>query len=90
MMNRVRNADSVALMGAVVGVPSAVIGWWTLKANRIVVMDQGRVVATGSHEDLMRQGGLYAQLADLQFSTPGSEPDNIEPIAPSASARSAG
>jgi ATP-binding cassette subfamily B protein len=61
-----------------------------LKANRIVVMDQGRVVATGSHEDLMRQGGLYAQLADLQFSTPGSEPDNIEPIAPSASARSAG
>ncbi len=62
-----------------------------LKANRIVVMDQGRVVATGSHEDLMRQGGLYAQLADLQFSTPGStEADNVEPIAPSASARSAG
>jgi ATP-binding cassette, subfamily B, bacterial len=65
-----------------------------LKANRIVVMDQGRVVATGSHEDLMRQGGLYARLAELQFSTPAgtASPDDaeIESIGPSASARSAG
>jgi len=36
MMNRARNADSVALIGAIIGVPSAVIGWWTLKANRLV------------------------------------------------------
>jgi ATP-binding cassette subfamily B protein len=38
-----------------------------LKADRIVVMDQGRIVAEGSHEALMAEGGLYADLAKLQF-----------------------
>ncbi len=38
-----------------------------LKADRIVVMDEGRVVALGSHEALMAEGGLYARLAALQF-----------------------
>ncbi len=38
-----------------------------LNADRIVVLDGGRVVATGSHGDLIRQGGLYARLAALQF-----------------------
>jgi ATP-binding cassette subfamily B protein len=30
-------------------------------------MEQGRVVAEGTHEELMSQGGLYARLAKLQF-----------------------
>lgn len=39
MMDRLRNADTVALAGAVVGVPSVFLGWWTFKANRIVSGD---------------------------------------------------
>ncbi|MCK6452230.1 MAG: ATP-binding cassette domain-containing protein [Alphaproteobacteria bacterium] len=38
-----------------------------LKAGRIVVLDHGRVVATGNHGELISEGGLYARLAKLQF-----------------------
>ena len=38
-----------------------------LRADRIVVIDAGRIVAEGTHAALIAQGGLYAELARLQF-----------------------
>lgn len=37
------------------------------KADRIIVMDEGRVVSTGAHDALVSEDGLYARLARLQF-----------------------
>ena len=38
-----------------------------LKADRILVMDHGRIVEEGTHQSLVRQDGIYARLARLQF-----------------------
>ncbi len=44
-----------------------------LQADRIVVMDQGRIVDIGRHEELVSRDSLYARLAELQFGAADSE-----------------
>jgi len=41
-----------------------------LRADRILVMDGGRIVEEGTHQALVARGGLYARLAELQLSVP--------------------
>ena len=43
-----------------------------LKADRILVMDKGRIVEEGTHASLVKKGGIYAGLAKLQFETGAS------------------
>ena len=47
-----------------------------IRADRIFLLDGGRIVATGTHEQLINESPLYRHLADLQFSTPqaGAQP----------------
>ncbi len=61
-----------ALEAAMVGRTTLVIAHrlaTVQRATRIVVMEQGRIVETGTHASLLAAGGLYAQLAALQFGT---------------------
>ena len=39
------------------------------RADRIIVLEHGRIVETGTHASLIAQNGLYASLAALQFNT---------------------
>ncbi|MGB3626401.1 MAG: ATP-binding cassette domain-containing protein, partial [Henriciella sp.] len=43
------------------------------RADRIVVMDEGKIVEQGSHEALVSKGGLYARLAEMQFAAQAAE-----------------
>jgi ATP-binding cassette subfamily B protein len=43
------------------------------KANRIIVLDGGRIVEQGTHAELVRQGGLYSRLAELQFTAEAAQ-----------------
>lgn len=42
-----------------------------VRADRILLMEQGRITASGTHEELMAESSLYRHLADLQFSNGG-------------------
>ena len=46
------------------------------RADRIVVLDRGRIVEQGSHLDLLRRRGLYRELFDLQFGA--IEPESVQ------------
>jgi ATP-binding cassette subfamily B protein len=43
------------------------------KADRILVMEKGRIAESGTHDELVRRGGIYARLAELQFGREAAE-----------------
>jgi ATP-binding cassette subfamily B protein len=51
-----------------------------LEADRIVVLDEGRIVEEGTHATLTAAGGLYARLAKLQFNTDRAFGAEAEPV----------
>jgi subfamily B ATP-binding cassette protein MsbA len=50
-------------------------------AHRIAVMDGGRIVELGTHQELMRLDGLYARLYAMQFRDPREQPTSLGLIA---------
>jgi ABC-type multidrug transport system fused ATPase/permease subunit len=45
------------------------------RADKIVVLDKGRVREVGTHEELINQGGIYQRLHELQFEDAGTVVD---------------
>jgi ATP-binding cassette, subfamily B, bacterial MsbA len=50
------------------------------RADRIVVLDRGRITETGRHDELVQQGGLYQRLYELQFVTSEMNPADMHPV----------
>jgi len=48
------------------------------KADRIIVLDDGRIVEEGTHEELLRRNRLYARLARLQWADLLDVPSGVE------------
>jgi ATP-binding cassette subfamily B protein len=73
-------AVQAALESAMAGRTTLVIAHrlaTVLRADRIVVMDQGRIVDIGTHPELVMRGGLYARLATLQFDNPSNSRGSV-------------
>jgi len=49
------------------------------RADRIVVLDRGRIAETGRHDELVNRGGLYQRLYELQFLTSDMSPADVNP-----------
>jgi ABC-type multidrug transport system ATPase subunit len=52
------------------------------RADLILVMDKGRIVQQGKHDELLQQGGLYREIYDLQLSDRARFADEMQELQP--------